>query len=216
MLGEDIPSSWNVKFEVRERGKLVESSEVHNVFTDDGRAWHGQLLGVASLQSDPPTPLVYTRPAYISVGCGGVMQTDSRFARRQAEVRAVTHLEDPVPISRVADVRTYLKRVYAMSLRNKVFYPDATRPRFITDFVEGEIAFAGNTTRTSSVEVGTSVPLSEFGLHLSSANTVFSHVAGVLGEADPLVSNGLIAYCIRSPIILTPNVSLRVQWELRV
>ena len=156
------------------------------------------------------------RPKYVGVGVGGALQTDTRFSRRQAETRLVTHLEDPVPITISGNARTYLKRVYNQSSNNTLFLPSPYRPSFVVDFAEGEIAFVGNTSRTTGVTVDTSVPVSEFGLYLSDAGTVFTHPAGLIDEVDPLTANGMIAYNIQEPVIITPECSLRVIWELRV
>lgn len=188
----------------------------HNVLTNFGREWHGRLLGALSYTASPPTPIETARPMYIGVGCGGLLQTDTRFSRRQAEVRAVTHLEDPVPISRSEDERVYLKRVYNMSTASTLTYPEPTRPTFVVDFIAGEIAFVGNATRTTAVTVGTNVPVSELGLYLSTASTRFSHVAGLTNEADPLSNNKMVAYCLISPTPVTPNAGLRIEWEFRV
>ncbi len=190
--------------------------EQHNVLTDVGRNWHGRLLGAMNFAASPPTPIETARPMYIGVGCGGVLQTDTRFSRRQAEVRAVTHLEDPVPISRSDDERVYMKRIYNMSTASTLTYPTQTRPTYVVDFIAGEIAFAGNATRTTAITVGTNVPISELGLYLSIANTRFSHVVGRSGETDPLSSNHMVGYCLISPVPVTPNSGLRVEWEFRV
>lgn len=195
---------------------IVLLKEHHNVLTEVGRAWHGRLLGALNFAASPPTPIETARPMYIGVGCGGVLQTDTRFSRRQAEVRAVTHLEDPVPISRSDDERVYMKRIYNMSTASTLTYPTQTRPTYVVDFIAGEIAFAGNTTRTTAIAVGTNVPVSELGLYLSTAKTRFSHVAGNENEADPLASNQMVGYCLISPTPVTPNSGLRVEWEFRV
>ena len=50
------------------------------------------------------------------------------------------------------------------------------------------------------------MPISEAGLYLSSAQTQ---------PQVPTNDNKLVAYDIFSPIIVTPNVMLKIEWELR-
>lgn len=203
----DTQTLSNVRIEVRERGKLVTVRESHNVFTNTGRVWQARLYGSSDFSVDPPTPLERARPKFVSLGCGGVLQTDSRFSRRQVEVQTVTHLEDPVPYYKSGETNIYLKRVYDQSTSNTLFFPTAYRPSFVVDFAEGEIAFEGNTAYTSNQVVNTVVPVSEVGLHLSSAT---------VSPVDPLAANALIAYNLQEPIPVTPSNSFRVIWELRV
>jgi hypothetical protein len=216
-LNEALQTRANVRITVRERGKLVAVREHHNVFTNTGRAWQALLYGSPDYQTgSDPTPHVQTRIKYVGFGCGGALQTDTRFARRQQELVTVTHLEDPVPFSRSSNVRRYLKELYPQQLGSSLNFPSPYRCCLVSDVLESEISFINNRTRVSNVEVGTLVPISEVGLYLSSALPFFTHPSPQNGsEADPATANEMVAYNIFEPIPITPQSGVRVEWELR-
>jgi len=219
-LQDKLDPNVNVTIKVYEDGLLIDHRRTHNVVTNAGREWLAHLVGSDNYGVEPPAPHVTSKIKYIGFGCGGVLQTSSDFARSQSELVTVTHLEDPIPFEQagVGDgaVRTYLKPVDSQA-NSPVYFPDPFRTRFILDIPEAWISFAGNKTRASNVSVGTKVPISEAGLYLSTANPTFSHSfdAPVATESDPLAPNELVAYNIFSPITITPNVVLRIEWELR-
>jgi hypothetical protein len=206
----------NVYITARERGKLRRdlSRTSHNVFVNGGRAWLARQVGASDYSADPPTAHSTAKIKYMGLGCGGALQTDNSFANTQTEVVTVDALQDPVPVSRSGDLRTYLKQVHNQQI-NTTYFPDNYRTRFICELIEGEVSFAGNETRVSGTTVGTSVPVSEIGLYLSDAKTGYSQPTPQPGEADPAAANNLVAYNIFDPIPITPNVVLRIEWELR-
>ncbi len=196
-------------------GEMLDQRISHNVVTNTGRTWLSMLVGSDDYSQDPPPPHITSKIKYMGFGCGGVLQTGPNFSRTQSELVTVTALEDPVAITKDGDVETYLKQV-RNQIMGDVFFPGNFRTRFICDFVESEIAFPGNTTRTSQVSVGTAVPISEAGLYLSTANPKFTPgIDPQANETDPTLPNDLVAYNIFEPITITPNVTLRVEWELR-
>jgi hypothetical protein len=174
------------------------------------------LVGSDDYETDPPSPHVRSKIGYIGFGCGGALQTDSLFSTGQSELVTVTSLQDPVPIQIVESERLYLKKVDNQT-NSSIYFPGDFRTRFIVDISETELSFAGNKTRVSNVDVGTSVPISEAGLYLTDAKATFTHEAipAISGEADPAQPNNLVAYNVFDPIAVTPNVILRVEWELR-
>jgi len=159
---------------------------------------------------DPPLPHVTTRIKYIGLGCGGALQTDANLPHAQTELVTVVALEDPVPYSENGAVKTYLKQVDNQLVNSSVYFPGTFRTRFIVDVAETELSFDGNVTAKTGHVVGTSVPVSEAGLYLSSAEPTYGN-----GGADPTGPNDLVCYNIFEPIIVTPNVVLRLEWELR-
>lgn len=216
ILSDKLDPTINVAIGVYENGKLVDRRLGHNVVTNTGRNWLTLLVGSSDYQTDPPSPHVTSKIGYVGFGCGGALQTNSLFAATQTELITVTALEDPIPIHVVGAERFYLKQVDNQT-NSSIYFPGDFRTRFIVDVAEDELSFAGNITRVSNVDVGTSVPISEAGLYLTDANTTFTHeaVPPSSNEADPSQPNYLVAYNIFDPISITPNVVLRVEWELR-
>ena len=216
LLTDKLDPTINVAIGVYKDGKLVDRRLSHNVVTNTGRAWLAMLVGSDDYSTDPPSPHVTSKIGYMGFGCGGALQTNTLFATGQTELVTVTSLQDPVPIQLLGSQRLYLKQVDNQS-NNSTYFPGDFRTRFIVDIAETELSFAGNVTRVSNVDVGTSVPISEAGLYLSDANATFTHeaVPAIPGEADPAQPNYLVAYNIFDPIAVTPNVVLRVEWELR-
>lgn len=215
-FNDELEPSANVAISVYKDGKLVDQRVSHNVFTNTGRTWLSRLVGASDYGHHPPSPHNEEKIAYIGFGCGGALQTNDDFATGQTELVTVTSLQDPVPISIDGDQRLYLKQVDNQA-NSSVYFPGDFRTRFIVDIAESELSFVGNTTRVSNMAVGTSVPITEAGLYLSSANARFTHEADPVNplEADPAKPNSLVAYNIFDPIHVTPNVILRIEWELR-
>jgi hypothetical protein len=73
LLGE-LEVRANVHIIVRERGKVVDRREGHNVVIDAGRAWLASLLACNSF--DPDVPERTDRVRYMGVGIGGKQQGD--------------------------------------------------------------------------------------------------------------------------------------------
>tara|TARA_B100000886_G_C20362680_1_gene465923 strand:+ start:395 stop:1051 length:657 start_codon:yes stop_codon:yes gene_type:complete len=211
-----LEPSINVAISAYKDGRLIDQRLSHNVFTNTGRTWLSRLVGSSDYAQEPPTPHTHDKIAYIGFGCGGALQTNADFAKGQTELVTVTALQDPVPISIDGDQRLYLKQVDNQT-SSSTYFPGDFRTRFIVNIAESEISFTGNKTRVSNRLVGTSVPITEAGLYLSSANPRFTHELDPASaiESDPAGPNKLVAYNIFDPIHVTPNVILRVEWELR-
>jgi hypothetical protein len=192
--------------------RLVDQRLSHNVMTNTGRNWVVQRLGGSDYSVDPPVSHTSAVAKYIGLGCGGALQTKAGFAATQVELASVLALEDPVPVSKAGDVRTYLKQCNAQ-VSNTVYFPGTGRTVFVGTFLETEVSFAANATALGQV-VGTEVPVSEAGLYLSTAVPTYDPVA--IAGMNPQSPNQLIAYNCFSPVISTPNTLIRVEWELRV
>jgi len=216
-LLDKLDPTINIAIGVYKDKKLVDQRFGHNVVTNVGRQWLAMLVGSDDYSTDPPSPHITSKIGYIGFGCGGALQTNSLFVTGQTELVTVTALQDPVPLHiALGGERYYLKQVDDQA-NNSVYFPGDFRTRFIVDVAESELSFTNNTTRVSNVAVGTSVPISEAGLYLTTAKPTFTHEAlpPLAGEADPSQPNQLVAYNIFDPIVVTPNVILRVEWELR-
>jgi hypothetical protein len=209
---------FNVKILVYERGpegfNLVGTRETHNVLTDFGRTWLLSRLGSSNYAAATPPSHTDAVIQYMGFGCGGALQTDTRFLRSQLELVSVTGLQEPVPFSLAAPISTFLKTVENQSMAGlpNADFPAYNRTVFTLDVLETEISYAASQTYPSLVNVGTSVPVSEAGLYLSTATDTFDMGAG----GDPTAANELVCYNIFDPIPVNPNTMLRVQWELRV
>jgi hypothetical protein len=218
LLSDKLEPTINIAIAAfdKKTGKLIDQRLGHNVFTNTGRNWLSRVVGSDDYSMDPPNPHNTDKIMFMGFGCGGALQGDNNFATGQTELVTVTSIQDPIPISNDFNQRLYLKQVDDQS-NNSIYFPGDFRTRFIIDIAEDELSFPGNITRVSNVTVGTSVPISEAGLYLSSANPRFTHEANppLLGESDPAAPNYLVAYNIFDPIHITPNVVLRVEWELR-
>ena len=213
-LNDSFDPKFNVKINIYEGGRLMDQRLSHNVVTNTGRSWLSRIVGASNYATNPPLPHRTEKIKYIGLGCGGALQTDTRFPKTQTELVTVTALEDPVPYSfnPVGTVSTYLKQVDNQVASSSVYFPGTFRTRFVVDVAEAEISFTGNETAVSGEVVGTSVPVSEAGLYLSSATPTWD--GGAVGE-DPSGPNELVCYNIFEPIVVTPNVVLRLEWEIR-
>lgn len=213
-LLSEITPEFNFVIRAYKDGKLIDARRSHNVFNETGRAWVAQLLGASDYSNmAAPVPHVVTRAAYIGFGCGGILQTDTRFVRTQNELVTVEALEDPVTISLTGTEGTYMKAVRAQQLTG-TFFPTSMRTRLIVDILETEITFAGSKTFTSNEVVDLEVPISEAALYLSDAVPTYDPV-GPTG-VSPITANSCIAYNTFSPLILTSNISFQAEWELRL
>lgn len=215
-FNDELEPTANVAISVYKDGKLVDQRVSHNVFTNTGRTWLSRLVGSSDYTQSPPSPHSTDKIMYIGFGCGGALQSNTDYATGQTELVTVTSLQDPVPIAIDGDQRLYLKQVDNQA-NSSVYFPGDFRTRFVVDIAESELSFTDNITRVSNMRVGTSVPITEAGLYLSSANPRFTHNSNPASplEADPAGPNKLVAYNIFDPIHVTPNVILRVEWELR-
>jgi hypothetical protein len=211
-LTDRLGPKFNVKINVYDNGRLVDQRLSHNVVTNTGRTWLSRLVGASNYSSNPPLPHTTDKIGYIGLGCGGALQTDSAHPKSQTELVTVEALEDPVPYSLVGLVSTYLKQVDNQLVSSSVYFPGTYRTRFVVDVAETEVSYSGSEARVSGTVVNTSVPVSEAGLYLSSAEPTWD---GGNSGADPAGANDLVCYNIFEPIIVTPNVILRLEWELR-
>ena len=187
----------------------IAQRESHNVLTNIGRAWLRNLSGAASYGSIAPGTgyiegggfvLTSERVAYMGLGVGGSFSSAPYFAT-QEELVTVSALEDFVKIT---SSPTYLKLVLPQTTVNGSF-PDSYTIRFTSILASSEVSFAGNTSKSAQA-VGTNVPVSEAGLYLSGATPTAN-----LDHVDN--NTRLVAYNIFTPIPVTPNVVLRIDWD---
>jgi hypothetical protein len=203
----------NVRIIALKDGKIVDQRETHNVITNVGRNWLRNLVGASSYPESGADvygehSLTDERVRYMAFGVGGALSSDPYF-HSQEELVTVTSLEDFVAITDVnpePPSTRYLIEVMPQTLANQSF-PTPYSIRFSCLIDESLVSFDGNLSY-SGQPVGTSVPISEAGLYISGASP-----GKVLSHEDN--TSRLVAYDIFAPITITPNITLRVEWEFR-
>jgi hypothetical protein len=189
---ESIQAKSNLILTVRERGKIVERREGHNIWVDLGREYLAELITYSDL--GVPTPERDDRIRYIGVGIGGTRQlvspvpapvgTDYPGTNDQTDTDpTVTTLERPV---RVTSAPLWLSQI------SSAVHPIATQTKFSVIFVPGDISYGSYL----------SVPLSEIGLFTNAAD-----------PAQP--DNTLVAYDTYDTISKTAAFTLEVDWTVR-
>jgi len=210
MLRDLIAVESNVRLRAYDRGVLVDERVSHNVLTNIGRNWLRDLVGAITFNPGvggaiaSPDSRTDERAMYIAFGVGGVLTSDpTLYNGTQEELTTVSVLEDYVQI---LGTPTYMKAAEGQGNGTDSIVGSYAL-RFITTILESEISFAGNVSK-SGAAVGTNVPVSEVGLYLSGADPT--------KDLDDILNNArLVAYNQFDPIAVTPNIVLRVEWELR-
>ncbi len=193
-------------------GEIIVQRESHNILTDIGRTWLRNVSSSTSYANADANggeiPLsdskTNERPRFVAFGVGGSLSSDAtKFFATQEEIASVNAIEDFVAI---VDGE-WLKELDPQTVQSDSF-PDNFNVKYITDILESEVSFSvpANNISKSFQSVGTNVPITEAGLYLSGADKTSNTDAG-----DN--TSRLIAYNIFSPIFVTPNMVLRVEWE---
>lgn len=204
---ETVEVKNNLKITARERGKLVQRREGHNIWVDLGREYLASLIALVSY--GPDTPERNDRIKYMGFGIGGTRQVAPGVANvapmsvvypgtnLQTDLDpSVTTLERPVRVSGTttspagpynpADV--WLGTIQAPAIHNT-----ATQVTFRRLFTQTEISYSTFTT----------VPLSEVMLFTSAATPI----------GQPL--NTGVAYDTFDTISKTGALELEVEWTVR-
>jgi hypothetical protein len=194
-FSEDIVVKSNVFITARERGKIVERREGHNIFLDFGREWLAQLIAFESFS--PEEFQNDERIKYMGFGIGGSRQIAPDFADTPP-------LDAYGPVGQFNQTDTdptvlRLERPVQVTLGNWVGQVQApaehdtpTSTTFKRLFTLEDVSFAPYI----------SVPLSEVGLFLSNANPAF-------------FGNNIVAYDTFDTISKTTAFELEVVWTLR-
>jgi len=215
-LNDPIEVRSNIELLVRERGKLVQREESHNIVTNIGRQFLAEVITPATLGPGP----AFTRTQdqvvrYIGFGMGGNRQssadatlppydTDYPGTNAQTDVDlTVSGLERPVAVSGtintpgVPSPGVWMKEIAAPGT-----FPLATSTRFITEFTALDINFG----------TYASVPLSEIGLYRGDAD-----VTAPNGAPGPYPGSGglILAYDTFNTVHKTGLFSIEVRWEFR-
>jgi hypothetical protein len=211
MFIEPIKVESNVRLRAYVGDKLVDERESHNILTNIGRNWLRDLVGFTDFTGlaggafASPDTRTDERATYIAFGVGGVLSADPTiYNATQEELVTVSALEDYVKIDATP---TYMKAVEDQTNGSDSIV-GSYAIRFISTILESEISFAANVSKSGGLAVGTNVPISEVGLYLSGANPAV--------DLDNATNNArLVAYNLFDSITVTPNIVLRIEWELR-
>lgn len=185
-----IEISCNFKLELRERGKLKQTRDGHNVFTDTGRDWLSKLSAWSTIGS-PDVPYTNRRVRWIGLGTGV-----------QAETAAVSALQTPAQIT----TGIYLGAIQATNILT------ATSVEFVRDFSTSEISIP-----LLGLNV---VPITEAGIFVdvqpaSTSDGVDDSAAGGVTDTTldtSLQTNAPVAYKTFEAVNKTVDFSLVIRW----
>lgn len=201
-LKEDIHVKSNLSIIARERGKIVERRDGHNIWLALGDEWLARLIAYATFSPDVPEE--DSRIKYMGFGIGGTRQqvtpvpapvgTAYPGTNNQTDTdETITVLERPVRISGSDAVTPGLAGdQWLGTIQAPPTHPIPSQTTFTRLFGQLEISYAPYL----------SVPLSEIGLFLASS--------------DPEnYANTMVAYDTFDTISKTSAFELEVQWTIR-
>lgn len=199
-----IEVKQNLFITARERGKIVDRREGHNIWLDLGREYLAQLISLTSFS--PDTPVRNDRIKYMGVGIGGTQQLALPTANSlpvsppyvgnntQTDLDpTVTTLERPVRISGSATAYPGIAGdVWVGEVQVPPDLTNSTEVTFQRVFPSQEVSYGQFL----------SIPLSEVGLFTSAA--------------DPVnYLNNPVAYDTFDTISKTAAVDLEIVWTIR-
>jgi len=194
----------NLIITARERGKIVDRREGHNIFLDIGREYLAQLISFQSF--GPDTPVRNDRVKYMGVGIGGTAQNALSTANSppisppytgtnvQTDIDpTVTALERPVRVSGSSSAYPGIAGdAWIGTIQAPPDLSDATSVTFRRVFTSTEVSYAPFLV----------VPLSEVGLFTSAADPQNFH-------------NAPIAYDTYATLSKTTATAFEYVWTLR-
>lgn len=190
----DLAVHANVDLILRERGKIVERREGHNVFTLTGRNLLSKLLAWQTI-SGTDIPYTNRRTRWIGVGSG-----------LQLEVTTVSSLNIPLlvtPTDFIVPIQT-------------VEFPTSTSVRFIREFGTGEITISGTPVTVTEAALFADVNPANMG------GTEDVGYLGPVPPNPPSTTldptegaNPPIAYKAFEGLTKTVDFTLEIKWEFR-
>lgn len=211
----------NVRIEMRERGKLVDVREGHNIFLERGRIWLAQMIGL--VQHLPDTPTRSDRIRYMGVGVGGKEQSNISVATTapittlypagsDPEASGGNDYDDTFPVSPIINTLERPVKItgsttdpYATAPASDVWLID-TPNFFTTHLTLTEATFHGR-LEASDVNLGgflPQVPLSEVAL--------LTDEAGVDLNAPYSPAVGYFSFATMTKL---PNSEIMFTWSVR-
>lgn len=200
----DIEVKYNLELVTRERGKLVDRREVHNIFLDLGREWLAQLVSYQGLS--PDVTFRDDRVRYMGFGVGGNRQ----LALTQANSPPITPPYVGANVQTDTDPLTTTMERPVRILGSTTAYPGIAGDQWIGAIgsadplsIPTQVTFR-RLFGQAEISYGpyVSVPISEVGLFTSAADPN-NH------------QNTMIAYDTFDTISKTTAFELEVIWTIR-
>lgn len=197
-----IPVKQNLSLTLRERGKIVDRRDGHNIWLDLGREWIAKLIAYSSFS--PDTPEEDYRVKYMGLGIGGTRQLVSPVPSPVGTTYAGTNTQtdtDPTILRLERPVRV---------LGSESAYPGVAGDQWVgrvqapADHITATSTTFRRVFTSSEVSYGSflTVPLSEVGLFTAAA--------------DPEnYQNTMIAYDTFDTLSKTSAFDLEVVWTIR-
>lgn len=212
MLRDLIDLKVNVSMTFRERGKVVDRYQGHNIFVNVGRNYLAKVVGHPTAY---PVSVPYVK--YMGIGIGSSEQTinissaypalDAAYPGQNVQDDddpTLKYLERPVLIAGTND---WLKEATYIPPGTPTDNPSTTTAKFTYLFDYTDVNLSG----TYSV-----VPVSEVGLYMSDETATDNPYTG--GTAPDYIGadrQTLVAYNGFAPKSKTPLTSIEVEWELK-
>lgn len=202
---DTIDVKANVWIKARERGKIMQRYEGHNIWLGIGRVYLMQLISYNSF--DPDTPFRNDRIKYIGLGIGGSKQNAPAVANNAPVVTAypgtnnytdhdpsIVQLERPVRISGGTGGPPYISPsdVWVGRVQAPPTFGADPEVTFRRVFTQSELTY-------NPFQV---IPLSEVGLFTSAANPAYSNNVPVAYDTFPTINK-------------TAQLDLEVVWTIR-
>jgi hypothetical protein len=206
-LNETIKVDSNLRLVARERGKIVTTRDVHNIWLNFGSEWLAKRIAYTSF--GPLTPEDSNGIRYMGLGIGGTRQTSLGVANATPLVEAypgtnlqtdtdptVLGLERPVRIS--GGTTAYPGEgadVWLGQIQAPPEHPTPSQVTFKRLFTITEVSYGPYLT----------VPVSEIGLFLHNDSPSYVNV----------YNNQPVAYDTFPAIPLTTAITLEASWTIR-
>jgi hypothetical protein len=179
----------NVEFILRERGKVRERREGHNVFTVAGKNLLSKLMPWSFIGTTD-VPYTNRRVRWMGVGIGS-----------QLEVTTVSAINQPVLVTDT----DYLSAIQSVE------FPTSTSVRFIKEFGTGEITIVGTPVTITEAALFADVSPANMG---GTEDVGYSGVSST--TLDPTaVANAPISYKVIEGLTKTVDFTLEIRWEYR-
>jgi hypothetical protein len=232
-LKDFIEVKSNVFIVARERGKIIQRREGHNIWVNNGRQYLAEVISPLNNSfnahyNDAPVRVV----EYMGFGIGGERQVADLATPAPQYTTLVAHypglntfddtvltipyLERPVKVSGTAGVGASAGVWMGQIVAPPTFISSGIPP--VTNTVEMVCLFGNNDLHLAGAYP--SVPLAEVGLFLSS-QTASRQSNEVYDYADPpeyineATRPQLIAYHTFDTISKTPSVTMEIHWQLQ-
>jgi hypothetical protein len=202
ILKDDIEVVANVEIIARERGKIVDRREDHNIFVNLGREYLADRVHNTSAEWIK----------WMGLGIGSDEQTvdiAANYATLDSAYKGQNIFSDSDPTITVLERPVKLQNgtLNYWLLAATLSQPIATTAKFVYSFSETDINLTG---------LYPVVPISEAGLYLDGqTQTTNPYTGGTIPDWIGPSRQTLVAYNGFAPISKTPSIAVEVRWELR-